>query len=572
MLSLDIPETDGDAAITQKLDSFKVEDGDRIRIYPIAPYNQDAVYLEGHVLRPGRYSYHANMRVGDLIASYKDLLPEPATKYAEIIRLNAPDFHPTVESFDLGAAMDSPSTSPVLQPMDTVRIFSKYDFENPPTVSVWGDVRSPGTYETSGQIHLADAVHVAGGLSPDAQTQDAQVFRSLPNGESKIFSVDLSEALAGDPTENIELQPRDRVLIHGNPNALSPATVYVEGEVGRPGRYPLTANMTMADLIMVGGGLKASADKKTAELTTYDFADAKTGQTQLTAQHEDISIAAAMAGDKSADLLLHNGDVVTIRKIPGWDDLGAYITVKGEVVHPGTYGIRPGERLSSILERAGGFERDAYPYGAVLERVEVRELESEQQSQLVVRLKSEGAALENLPDASEQQKVSKYVTLQQYQQVLTQLAASSPVGRVAIRIFSPIKDWKNSPEDVEVRAGDILVIPKRPDFVMVMGQVFNSTAVSYRPGKSAKWYLSQSGGPTNLANKKEIFVMRADGSVIGSKGRFFSGDPLGTTLEPGDTIVVPEKAISGGLQWSNLFTSAQVASSIVSTVFIALHY
>jgi len=67
-------------------------------------------------------------------------------------------------------------------------------------------------------------------------------------------------------------------------------------------------------------------------------------------------------------------------------------------------------------------------------------------------------------------------------------------------------------------------------------------------------------------------VMRADGSVIGSKGHFFSGDPLGTALQPGDAIVVPEKAISGGLQWSNLFTSAQVASSIVSTVFIALHY
>jgi polysaccharide export outer membrane protein len=572
MLSLDIPETDENSAAIQKLESFQIQDGDRIRIYPIAPYNQDAVYLEGHVLRPGRYSYRANMRIGNLIASYQELLPEPSTQYAEIIRLNAPDFHPTVQSFDLGAAMENPAMSPQLQPMDTVRIFGRYDFENTPSVTVSGDVRTPGTYQTPGQIRLADAVHLAGGISPSAQTQDAQVFRSLPNGESKVFSVKLGLALDGDPTENIQLQSRDRVLIHGNPDAQQPATVYIEGAVGRPGRYPLMTNMTVADLIKVGGGLKASADTKAAELTTYEFTDAKTGQTQLSAQHQEIAIAAALAGEKSADLPLRNGDVVTIREVPGWSDLGASITVKGEVVHPGTYGIRPGERLSSVIERAGGFQHDAYVYGAVLERVEVRELENKQQDELVGRLKSEGAALQNLPDTTDQQKQSKYVTLQQYQTVLTELSASSPVGRVAIRISAPMRAWKNSASDIQVRGGDVLVIPKRPDFVMVIGQVFNPTAVSYRPGKSAKWYLTQSGGPTNLANKKEIFVMRADGSVIGSKSGLLSGDPLDASLAPGDTIVVPEKAVSGGIPWTNLFTTAQIASSMFSAVFIALHY
>jgi protein involved in polysaccharide export with SLBB domain len=107
---------------------------------------------------------------------------------------------------------------------------------------------------------------------------------------------------------------------------------------------------------------------------------------------------------------------------------------------------------------------------------------------------------------------------------------------------------------------------------MVTGQVFNPTAVSYRPGKSAKWYLSQSGGPTTLANKKDIFVIRADGSVVGSTKSMWGGESLSATLEPGDTVVVPEKAIGGGTNWQTLFTSAQVASSIASTVFIALRY
>ena len=194
-----------DATVKQKLDAFQIQDGDRIRIYPIAPYNQDAVYLEGHVLRPGRYSYRENLRVSDVLASYADLLPEPSTQYAEIIRLNAPDFHPTVQSFDLGAAMANPAASPVLQPMDTVRIFSRFDFEDPPSVSVWGEVRAPGTYQTSGEIHLADAVHLAGGLSADAKVQDAQVFAAIYRTAVSIFSVSLSQALAGDPAEKYRI-------------------------------------------------------------------------------------------------------------------------------------------------------------------------------------------------------------------------------------------------------------------------------------------------------------------------------------------------------------------------------
>ena len=116
------------------------------------------------------------------------------------------------------------------------------------------------------------------------------------------------------------------------------------------------------------------------------------------------------------------------------------------------------------------------------------------------------------------------------------------------------------------------MIPKKPDYVLVTGQVFNPTAVSYRPGKSAKWYLGQAGGPTTLANKKDIFVIRADGSVIGGRKSLFAGDSLNAALLPGDAVVVPEKAIGGGPNWQNLFTAAQVTSGIVSTAFIALHY
>lgn len=568
MLSLDIPEADNNTEVTKKLEAFEVVDGDRIRIYPIAPYNQDTVYVDGHVIRPGRYAYHANMRVTDVLSSYKDLLPEPATQYAEIIRLNEPDFRPSIESFNLAAALENPGQAPLLHPMDTVRVFSRFNFEDAPTVSVLGDVREPGTYQTSGQIRLADAVHLAGGLAADAETNDAQIFRYQPDGKSKIFSVSLSQALAGDPASNIILQPRDRILVHRSTDAVQPATVYIQGEVAKPGRYPLTTNMRVSDLIQVGGGLKPSADTQQADLVTYSLED----PAKLTGRHKAIAIATAMTGEPNSDVALHNGDVLTIRQTPGWGDLGASINVKGEVKHPGVYGIRPGERLSAILERAGGFQPDAYPYGAVLQREQVRELESQAQIEMILRVKESQSALELLPDKDPAQKQAKEASLQQWQTTLDQLSANPPLGRVTVRISSNLMAWKNTPADIEVRAGDTLTIPKRPSYVMVTGQVFNATAIAYRPGKSAKWYLSQAGGPTPLANRKSIFVTRADGSVVGSKKGLWTGDSLNASLRPGDTVVVPEKPFGGPVQWQTVFAAAQLASSVANTVFFALHY
>jgi protein involved in polysaccharide export with SLBB domain len=571
MMSLDVqPETDP-ASIAKQLDSFQIQDGDKIRVFPIAPYNQDTLYLEGHVLRPGKYTFRPGMRVTDLISSYKDLLPEPATRYAEIIRLNPPDYRPTVESFNLEDALNHPGSAPLLQALDTVQVFGRYDFEDAPTILVGGDVRVPGTYRTSGQLRLGDAIQMAGGLAPDAQKEDAQVFRYLPDGQLKIFSVKLDEALAGNPTENIVLNSRDRILVHRNSADVDPATVYIKGEVARPGRYPLTTNMTVADLIRAAGGTKQSADPKNADLMHYEWAD----QSRLSGLREEIKLADALAGSNNANVSLHNGDVLTIRQLPGWDDLGASIAVRGEVLHPGTYGIRPGEKLSSILKRAGGFTPEAYSYGAVLIRPQVQQIEDKSRAELVERVRSQGASL-RLAARTEQDpdnRLAQEAAYRQWESTLEDLTNNRPVGRVVIHISNNFKSWEGTARDVAVRAGDKLLIPKRPGYVMVQGQVFNPTAVAFRSEKSAKWYLSQAGGPTNLANKKTIFVIRADGSVSGSRGSsLFSGSALGESLEPGDTVVVPEKALGGPPIWKAIFQGVQVASSVTTAAIFAAKY
>ena len=569
MLSVDIPETENAAEVTKRLESFEIRDGDRIRIYPIAPYNQDAIFIEGHVVRPGRYSYRSGMRLSDVLSSYKDLLPEPAAQYAEIIRLNAPDFHPSVESFDLAAALANPTQSPALHAMDTVRIFSRFDFENPPTVSVGGGVRAPGTYQTSGQIRFADAVHLAGGLTPDAQTADAQVFRYSPDGKFKILSVGLSQALAGDPVENIFLQPRDRLLIHRNPDAADPATVNIQGEVMKPGRYPLAQGMRVSDLIRLGGGFKNSADLEAADLIEYPLQNRGAGN----GAHHEVRISAALADAPAENLTLHNGDTLTIRQISGWNDLGASITIRGEVAHPGSYGIRPGERLSSVLARAGGFLPTAYPKGAVFEREDVRELEQKNREELIERIRMESTSFKtSIQESAQDQAALAQQSLNQRNAEIAALQQAPLPGRLVVRLPNSLARFAGSPDDIEVRRGDSLFIPKRPEFVIVSGQVYNSNALTYRPRRNARWYLRQAGGPTDQGNIKMVFIIRASGAVVSSQGNaLWNGGVLSTVIEPGDAIVVPEKAIGGSNNWKNLIAVAQLAEAAATTAFIATH-
>ena len=567
MLSLDLSV---DNSAPSQLASFRIQDGDEIHIFPIAPYNQDTIYLQGHVLRPGRYSYRDGMTLTDLIASYKEILPEPAAHYAEIIRLNPPDFRPSVVSFDLAAAMKDPTTAPQLQPLDTVRVFSRFDFEAAPTVQVSGEVRRPGRYGIPGQLHLRDALYLAGGVAPDAAMADAQVFRTQADGMLKILSVNLKEAIAGNPAENILLSPRDRLLIHKSAASADPATVYINGEVAKPGRFPLVANMRVSDLVRSAGGLLRSANPDSADLSHYAIS-ALSGE-RVQAGHQAVSLAPALAGAESQNIPLRDGDVLTVPQQAGWKDVGAVVTLLGEVRKPGVYGIRPGERLSSLLQRAGGMLPTAYPRAAVFEREEVRELQQKNRQEMIQRLEQESTVVKTAASTTGTEEAAlQQAAMQQRQRVLEALRKAPVSGRLVIHLRPDRSGFAGSPDDIELRAGDSLSIPKQPGAVLVIGQVYNANALTYTPGRNANWYLSRAGGATPLANKGAIFVLRADGSVTsGSQGRLWSGGVLSATMGPGDTIVVPEKPVLGSNTFKNVLTVAQIASSAALVAAVAI--
>jgi protein involved in polysaccharide export with SLBB domain len=568
MLRLDIPEANNQEQVTQALEDFKVQDGDKIKITPILPYADKTVYLDGYVSRPGKFAYTEGMKVTDLIKSYKDLLPEPSTSHAEIIRLTQPDYTPVVLAFNLGDALAGKDQDLVLKPFDTIRVFSRYDFEDQPVITITGEVRDPGDHLTNGTPHLRDAIYLAGGTTRDALLDDAQIYRKTHDGKLQVISVNLAKALEGDEKYNVTLESKDRIFIHRDLNKLDPPMVSVEGEVARPGKYPLGEDMTAAELVRLAGGFKRGAYTEEADLTRYEVEQG----TKLVSDRVSVPIAKAMLGEADADVRLRDGDVLTIGQISDWQDVGATIQIKGEVAHPGGYGIEPGERLSSVIARAGGFLPSAYPYAAIFERAELRDIEEKNRADLIERMQAEAKNVKLVPDMEPDDQLQAKASVLQYKTTIDKLENTPPAGRLVIHISSDVKRWANTSADVQLRAGDTIYIPKRPGMVLVDGSVYNPTGITYKPGKDAGWYLKQAGGPTPIANRKGIFVIRADGSVVGGAGSMFSGGVESAELRPGDMVVVPEQIYAFSDKFKTTLSIGQLAASIGSAIAIAAYY
>lgn len=560
MLAINIPEKDDAASVTTALENFPIEDGDKVKISPILPLDNKTVYLDGHVFRPGKYAYTDGMRVTDLVHSFNDLLPEPYKQHAEIIRLQAPDYKPEIIAFNLADALAGKEQDLSLKPFDTVRIFGRFDFEDPPIVTVSGEVRDPGDHVTNGATYLRDAIFLAGNTTPDAELNDVQIFRKTHDGKMEVLNANLRQALAGDPKENILLEPQDRVFVHKDVSRLDPATVEVQGEVARPGTYPLGSNMTAAELVRVAGGLTRSAYAQEADLTRYTIENGN----KMESDHIPVQIGDALSGAPDADMRLHPGDVLTVRQVAGWRDIGATVKIDGEIVHPGTYGIEAGERVSDVIARAGGFRADAYPYGTIFQRAEIREIEEKSRAQLITDAQEQGGAL----GATADDPLAKTAALAQWRDTLHNLETAPPLGRLVVHI-SPSKSWVHSAADVQLRAGDTIYIPKKPNFVLVQGAVYNQTGITYRPGKSAEWYLHQAGGPTSSGDRKNIFIIRADGTVAGGPKGLFTGGALDAELRPGDMIMVPNRAFGGGAKWRQVLQVSEIVSAVGIAVQVA---
>ncbi|MEX0900448.1 MAG: SLBB domain-containing protein [Gammaproteobacteria bacterium] len=517
---------------------IRLQGGDVVFVGPSGP----RAGVMGEVLRPAWYELGEKTTVGELFAFSGGETVDGNRQRAQL-RRNASDGASRVIDIDLGAADDRALT---VRPGDVLvvnRVLATLDN----ALTVRGHIFDPGPREWREGMRLSDLLPDESVLRQNPDLDYALVVRPLSRGHgAAIRTFSPREILADDASPaNIVLRARDEVLFFGfddnigrralidplverlrrqaGRNAYS-TVAEITGAVRAPGTYPLSPEMRLSDLILAGGGLSESAYSEDAEITRYEIVE----ESQREIGHVTVDPGRALAGDPEADILLRPHDRLIIKELSLWRERGA-VTIRGEVRFPGTYPIRPDESLSAVIERAGGLTDAAYPTAAVFTRATLREKEREQFEQMIRQLESDAAAAGAQTDAASVQARSVSTSLAQ------QLRATDPVGRLVIDLPTLLQNPGDLEDDVIVHAGDVLVVPSRPQEVTVFGEVYFPTSHIYDSDMGHNDYLERSGGMTYRADTKRVYIVRANGAVETVDRRRGRGD----TIRPGDTIVVP---------------------------------
>jgi protein involved in polysaccharide export with SLBB domain len=327
------------------------------------------------------------------------------------------------------------------------------------------------------------------------------------------------------------------------------ATARITGPVAKPGEFAIQPGDTrLADVLHRSGGLLYYASPE-AEITRV----MATPEGPMT-ERIRVNLKKAMAGDPAHNLLLQMNDYIFVRAVPNWK-LYRQVQLKGEVRYPGIYTIEDGEKLSSVLERAGGFTDKAYPRGAILTRESVREAQEEQIREMVNRLERELAAVgaNELSAAltSEEAQILQ-AEAEQKRQLLQKLKETRATGRVTT-LIAPPEVIKGTAYDIALEHGDRIYIPANPSTVQVLGSVLNPAAFVYDKALTWRDFIRMAGGYTKDANPDRIYILKADGTAVRVKRSLQSAAPWvkefgdeadWSLVEPGDAVIVPQKVAS----------------------------
>ena len=547
-----------------------VRTGDVIKVFSGTEFEKNQIMMIGNVKRPGKYAWEQGMHVTSLIHTIDDLLPETFLDYGVIERETVDTRESMLIRFKLGELLDGKAKGSeldlALRPRDRIYVFKRADFREQPMVSIEGRVQKPGKYAYKRNMRLADAVLAAGGVMRDTDLGFVEIYRTEPlTHDVKLIKVNLALALAADKVNDIQLQDLDRVVVHSIYESRERETVSILGEVHKPGNYPLGLGMRVSDLILAGGNITEMAFLRQAEITRYKV---ENGQKRVS-EHFPVDLTAVMNGDQAADILLQPYDVLNVRRVANWRQ-AEMVTVQGEVMHPGVYPIEEGETLESLIKRVGGYTDKAYLRAAVFTRESVRTEQQRQVDELVRRMDSELAARQtavtSLRDAALQAQQQQ--ALEAGKRLLDKMRNAQATGRLVVSLSNEPK--KSEDKDIKLRGGDTLYIPKRPDEVMVVGEVYNTAAILFDEDYDSGDYLRQAG-VTRMADTSGIYLVRADGSVDVSSNGWFSSTI--SDIQPGDTIVVPQdlermNALDIALDWSRVTMQLGTSLAAMKTVGI----
>ena len=576
--------------------------GDILTVFQISPQISNAVTLEGNVAAPLRYTFRPGMRVSDLLLDKRLLIPgsywmqvnrgssagsyarpEVNIDYATVQRLNPETLQTEILAFDLAKAIAlDPIENMELRSGDIIKVYAPTDpgpvTENSITITgesvggthrfAWRAGHTVAKYAERINELFAQASRTR---AADAQVEQEQVlYSSYPVNlgyatvlrrdpdslRSTLIAFNLGKALAGDSTEALALQSRDSITIY-SPKQLGPETldaVTVAGEiVGGKQRYVWREGMTVRDIIPSTQWL----------VDTYNYWQRASGRTlnndinwdyaqvlrriPSTLQSKAITFdlgRAVLDGNPKDNIRLEPGDQIalfTTAQLPVPAEKRAHVvTLSGEVMVPGKYQVEPDETLPQVIQRAGGLSRRAYLYGMVFSRESTRVQQQVNLDKSLKQMQSDinaqaATALQNVTDTTEKgSNVQAQLAGQRI--MLERLQGIKATGRIAL----DLDPEKPVLPPVTLEDGDQVIIPMRPSFVGVFGEVFTDSAVLHKPHNTVADYLGKAG-VTREADMDNLIIVRADGKVESSPASFFtmSSAILGKHLYPGDSVFVP---------------------------------
>ena len=501
--------------------------------------------ISGDVKRPAIYELSREKNLKDLLELAEGVTATGYLQRVQISRVVANEKKRVIDlnldSSSTGKPLDVLAAAVDIQDMDIVRVF-------PINNLLHDHFRLEGHLVRPGSYALKPGLRISNVLAPDQLLPEyypglLEVTRLLPPEltPQKIV-VNLEAALARDPAHDLEIREFDTIRVFSRTELERQPKVKVGGEVQKPGEYRLYTGMTVRDLLVQSGYPTPSAYLATAELNRL-----KKNDGSVTTFTLDINLAEALKGNPQANLPLDPFDELIVKKIPNWaEETERYVTLSGEVRFPGVYPIHRGERHSSSIERAGGFTDMAYPRGAKFTREPLRQQQQKQMDEALakaeIQIVKKQAELSSVSSSKEETEATQ-AALAGLKRTIELLKEKRAEGRLLLH-FTTLDDLKRGRSDVELKGGDSLFIPSDPNAVNVLGQVYNPASVIFNPHEDLGYYLDRVGGPTSDAEEDEIYLVRMDGTVISRKqssGFFFFQSFLGRSVDPGDTIIVPQR-------------------------------
>lgn len=470
---------------------LKLQDQD---VLLVKPY-QNLITVKGAVKRPGIYELNPEETLQDLINYFGGFTPKSYTNLFVLERL-IDGKEKAVKEVTLAEAANFK-----MQAGDKLLVQESLDiFKNKVTVN--GEVFRPGNFELTPQMTLKEVIDKADGVTKDAFLQRGLLVRTYDNFTKENIAFSIPEVMNG--TTTIALQKDDEILIFNKKELKEARSISVSGAVNKPTSIDFIDKLQIEDVIALAGGLKEGADAK----NIYVSRRLNDGSYKTLSKVFTLSSSKNLAINDGEPFYLEPFDEVVVRYAKGYTTQQS-VSIAGEVGFPGAYVLQTkDDRISDLIQQAGGLTEFAYPIGATLKRK-------------AGFLTKDLSAFQKLGEEND-----------------SLVSQSSEEYTVAIDLVKILQNPK-SDIDILLRPGDRIVIPEVMQTVQIVGEVYVPSLVQFQAGKSLKYYISNSGGYTDDAKKRKIAVQYSNGEIQTVKNfLFFKSYPR---IKPGTKILVPKK-------------------------------